>query len=222
MAYNAARLRLRETTVRRLMLAGGIAGPVLFSLASIIFGALRPGYDPVDQFISELGETGGLHAPLMNVLGFMGGGAMMLLFAIALWQSLPRSALTTIGSLLIAVFAVNVFGAGVWSCDVGCPTSNGSPEQRMHDLVSVIAFPALILGALTWSIWFLRRPEWRAFGVYSLITGLAAIGLLVAMIASEATRESTGLLQRLFLLVLFVWMASLAYRLLRRNPALPA
>lgn len=205
--------------MQRLMLAGGIAGPVLFSLAAIAFGVMRPGYDPVDQFISELGETGGPYAPLMNVIGFMGGGAVMLLFAIALWRSLPRSALTTIGSLLVGVFAVNVVGAGIWSCDAGCPTSNRSAEQQLHDLVSVIAFPALILGTLTWSIWFLRRPDWRAFGIFSLLTGVSAIGLLVAMIASEATRESTGLFQRLFLLVLFVWMASLSYRLLRRKSA---
>ena len=205
--------------MRRLMLAGGIAGPVIFAVASIVFGALRPGYDPIDQFISELGETGGLHAPMMNVIGFMAGGAMILLFAIAVWRSLPRSALTTIGSLLIAVFAVNMFSAGIWSCDVGCPTSGGSPEQQLHDIVSVIAFPALIIGTLTWSAWLMRQADWRGFGNYSLVTGLAAICLLVAMIASEATRELTGLWQRLFLLVLFVWLASFSYALLRRNPA---
>lgn len=203
--------------MRRSMLAAGFAGPLLFTLTWIIIGALRPGYDPIDQFVSELGETGSPYAPLMNIVGFMGGGAMMLLFAIALWRSLPRSALTTIASLLIAVFAVNVVAAGIWSCDVGCPTSDGSPDQQLHDLVSVIAFPALIFGTLTWSAFFLQRPDWRGFGIYSLVTGIAAVGLLIAMIASEATREATGLLQRLFLLVLFIWMALLSIRLLQRE-----
>ena len=37
-----------------LLLAGGVAGPILFTLAFIVLGAIRPGYAPMRQFVSLL------------------------------------------------------------------------------------------------------------------------------------------------------------------------
>lgn len=197
----------------RLMLLGGIAGPVLFAAVTIICAALTPGYDHVNQFISELGATGAPYATLMNFAGFMAAASLIFLFALATVPAMGRSAATLGGACLIAVFAVNMFAAGIWSCDTGCPTTAGSPEQQLHDMVSVIAFPALILAALVLSVHFLRRPGWRGFGYYTLATGTAAIALLIAMVASEQTRTATGLLQRLFLFDLFLWLGVLSIQL---------
>ena len=116
---------------------------------------------------------------------------------------------------MLAVFAVCVFLAGIFSCDVGCPTVDRSHEQKLHDLVSIIAFPAFVLAVLLRGVAFLRDSSWRRFGYYSLATALLSIGLLVAMVQSEATRDGTGTWQRLFLGVLFVWMMLLAVRLWR-------
>ena len=56
--------------VRSLLLTG-VAGPLVFGIAVFTSGALRSNYSHVDQFISELGETGGEFAWLMNYFGFM-------------------------------------------------------------------------------------------------------------------------------------------------------
>lgn len=202
----------KGSAYRRLLFAG-IAGPVLFGAVVAVAGALRPGYDHANQFISELGEAGAEFAWLMNYFGFMLSAVFIGLFALALSRRFRHAPATISGSLLLAVFAVCLFLAGVYSCDAGCSPTDASSEQVLHDLVSVVAFPAFALAVAIWGFHFLRRPTWRGFGLYSIGTVVLSIALLVLMVQSEASRDSTGVYQRLFLGVLFVWMIALSLRL---------
>lgn len=203
--------------MRRYLILGGIAGPALFATLTIVCGSLRPDYNHVTQFISELGETGGEFATLMNYVGFMSSAALILLFAMAIVPGFTQTALTKIGALLVAIYAVSMFAAGVFSCDTGCAPTQPSNAQVLHDIVSIIAFPALIAAALVWGFGFLRMPEWRRFGVYSLGTATISTVLLIAMVNTEETRAGTGLLQRIFLGVLFLWLALMAWRFWRES-----
>lgn len=196
---------------------GGIAGPALFAALVVLCGALRPDYDHVTQFVSKLGETGGDFAALMNYVGFMSSAVLIMFFTVALVTKFPRTALRNLGSLLVGIFAVTMFTAGVFSCDVTCTPAVPTLEQRLHGIVSIVAFPSLILGALVWGLFFLRISHWRRFGFYSLATAALSVVLLVAMVASTETRSGTGVLQRLLLGSLFLWLALTAARLWRES-----
>lgn len=74
----------------RVLALGGLAGPVLFSTVVIVCGTLRPGYDHATQFMSELGETGGSHASLMNFVGFIPSGLLLAAFGASFAWLLPR------------------------------------------------------------------------------------------------------------------------------------
>lgn len=203
--------------IPRLSLLAGVLGPVLFSLAVVVAGALRPGYDHVDQFISELGETGASTAWVMNYPGFMLSAVLILVFALLLRSLFAKSVSSTAGTFLLAVFAISLFIAGVFSCDAGCLTDNPSTEQKLHDLVSVVAFPAFTLGVFAWGVSLCRLPEWRGFGIYSFASAALSILFLVLMVQSEASRDGTGLYQRLFLGTLFLWMTVFSIRLWHRS-----
>lgn len=198
-----------------MLLLCGVVGPVLFAVATVFVGTTRSSYSHVSQFISELGETGAELGWVMNWFGFMLSGVLILIFVIASRKLVSSGALNVIGSLCLIAFAICLFLAGVYSCDLGCSPTNPTPEQKLHDLVSIIAFPAFILGVMVWGVMFLRDAGWRRFGVYSLVSGFASIVVLVAMVQSEATREGTGTLQRLFLAILFAWLVALSIRLQR-------
>jgi hypothetical protein len=129
---------------------GGIAGPALFAALTIVCGSLRPDYDHATQFIRELSETGGEFSTLINYVGFMSSAALILLFAIAIVPRFTQTALTKIGALLVAIYAVSMFAAGIFSCDTGCAPTQPINAQVLHDIVSIIAFPALIAAALVW------------------------------------------------------------------------
>lgn len=199
--------------VRSLLLTG-IAGPLLFGIAVVVSGALRSNYSHVDQFISELGETGGEFAWLMNYFGFMLSAILILMFVLTFRKRFPRTTTNTLGTLLLVIFAIGVFFAGVYSCDAGCLPTNATGEQKLHDVAS-LALPAFTLGVAAWGIYFCQVPQWRHFGIYSLISVSLSAILLFVMVQSEASRDGTGLYQRLFLGVLFIWMIALAVWLLR-------
>ena len=200
----------------RSLLSTGVAGPLIFSFAVVTSGALSSNYSHVDQFISELGETGGELAWLMNYFGFMLSASLILIFVLTLRKQFPGTVINTFGTLLLAIFAIGVFFAGVYSCDAGCPPVNATPEQKLHDVAS-LALPAFTLGVAAWGVYFCQVLRWRHFGIYSLITAAFSVILLMAMVQSEASRDGTGVYQRLFLGVLFIWMIALAVWLLRAN-----
>lgn len=184
---------------------GGMAGPILFTVIIIISGSLRPGYDHLTDFISELGADGSAYADLMNFAGFIPSGIFIALFGISLFFLLPGKMAPKIGAVLVTVFGIGVALAGIFSCDPGCPV-DGSTEAIIHDRVSVIAFISGSLGYIILGLSFLRLPEWRSLWIYTLISGILAIVFLVVMINSVEAGQFTGLWQRLFLLTLFQWL----------------
>lgn len=200
---------------------GGIAGPVLFAVVVVICGALRPDYSHTTQFISELGETGGAWSGLMNYAGFMTAGALIVLSALGLAARFPNRMFSALGSVLVAVFGTGIFAAGVFSCDATCFPESPTPEQIRHNLVSFIAFIAMIGAAVMWGLHFMQSREWRGFARYSFLTAMMAFVLLVAMVAIAEQRVVTGLIQRIFLATLFLWLALLPARAWRTWAAEP-
>jgi len=201
----------------RLLLLTGLSGPLVFAISVLIVASQRPDYNHVDQFMSELGETGGHFAWVMNFFGFMLSAGLILIFVLAFRTLLPRTALNLVGTSLLVVFAVSMFFAGVFSCDVGCPPYERSVDQKLHDLFSILAFPAFTAGVFTWGLSLSRIVGWRRFGIYSLVTAGLSLILLVVMVQSEASREGTGLYQRLYLGVLFLWLMAMSARQLREK-----
>ena len=199
----------------RLLLLTGLIGPLVFAITVVFVGSLRPGYSHVNQFMSELGETGGHFAWAMNYLGFMLSAGFILIFVLAFRTHLPRTVLNTVGTSLLVVFAVSMFFAGVFSCDVGCPLIERSLDQKLHDLFSILAFPAFTAGVFICGLSLSRTVGWRRFGIYSLVTAILSLILLVAMVQSEASREGTGTYQRFYLGVLFLWLMAMSVKQFR-------
>jgi hypothetical protein len=153
----------------------------------------------------------------MNYVGFMLSAGLILAFVLAFRTRLPRTGLNSIATSLLMVFAISMFFAGVFSCDVGCSPSQPTSDQKLHDLFSILAFPAFTAGVFVWGLSLCRVPRWRRFGIYSLVTAGLSLVLLIAMVQSEATREGTGMYQRLYLGILFLWLMAMSVRQWRES-----
>jgi len=199
----------------RVLALGGIVGPLLFAAVAVVCGALRPGYSHVTQFVSELGETGGSHSALMNLLGFVPAGLLFVAFGVALGHVAPRTASSVVAALLIVVYGLGVTGAGVYSCDPGCPTDNLSRAAALHLALSMTAFVAGIAGMALWAYCFRARRGWRPLWRFSAVSSALALALLVVFLASQPTRSLTGVWQRLFVATLDLWCAIVGWRALR-------
>jgi hypothetical protein len=199
----------------RILALGGIAGPAVFAVVTLVSAALRPNYSHVTSVISELGADGTPYAALMNYAGFVPAGLMLAAFGVALTRLLPRHRLTTAAAVLVVLFGCALAAAGVVSCDPGCPLTGGSFEQLVHDGTGPLMALCLIVAAGVLGIHFRRLPAWRALSIYSLLTSALALMLLFALMSSRATGTLTGLWQRLLLSTLFLWCAVIALRAYR-------
>ena len=191
----------------RVLLLGGVAGPVVFALVVVFAASLRPEYSHIDQFISDLGATGSPHAAIMNYGGFVPAGLLVALFGLALSRVLPREPLVLFGAALVVLFGLGVATSGVVSCDPGCPQDGGSTENAIHNGVAPLAFMCLIIAAGLLARPFRTLSAGRGLAWYSAASSALGTLLLATLASTLETRHMTGAWQRLLLFVLFSWCA---------------
>jgi len=104
---------------------------LFFDVVLIFFlGFLTPNYNPVTQYISELGSSFSPYAPIIN-LWWQIYSIPMIIFAYGLYLGIKKSKLNWLAPL--AIFAESVFNgvlAGYFSCDLGC--TGNSFSNTMH------------------------------------------------------------------------------------------
>ena len=186
---------------------GGLLGPLLFTLMTVICSDLRPHYNHMNQFISELAATGTTYAALMNYAGFIPVGLLCAMFGISLLPLVPRSIVGKIGAILIGLFGIGVVLAGALSCDEGCPPKDGSFHNRMHNGISGFAFLVLIIGILLTGLAFRRTDFQKRYWIYCLVTAFVSGVFMILLSNSLDSPTGKGLWQRLFLLTVFVWLS---------------
>ena len=162
----------------------------------MIAGALRQGYDPVNDAISRLAELGAENRWIVST-GMVTFGGACLAFA-------PRLRRPAATSLTIAGLAS--FGVAAFPCTEGCPGPS-TPTDVGHSVSAGIHYVAFALTPLLHE----RKP---------LDVALAVLGG-AALLAHGTGIEPNGLWQRVGLTLLDAWMIAAAAKLLRerRGPA---
>jgi hypothetical protein len=131
----------------------------------------------------------------------------------------------TVGSILVVVAGVGIIVAGLArndcssqldACDDRVEAGDVSWHHATHDLVSLVVFLALVAAALVLARALRGDQSWRDLRTYCLITAVLGFVLLVGFITAVAGSWN-GLLQRVFVTVLFLWIAVLSARLKKRN-----
>lgn len=199
-------------------LAGALS-PVWMLGGSLLLGLSRPGYEPLRDAISELGERGASTAPLWNIGGF---GVVALLYAV---YALAIRAGFGIGWLsgLTAMQAVFIAAGAGFECDPGCPPVPVTATMTGHIIVGLAYFAiTTVLPLVAWRV-FRRRPEWISLARPSLAVGLVLVALF--LVGPTLGENRVGIWQRTTLLVAYGWQAAVALRLsalLRGSVAEPA
>ncbi len=197
-----------RSAATRMLTAAGIAAPVLWAAAVIYCGAVRPGYNPVTQFISELAERGSPTEGVMRITAFYLPGVLIVMFGVFL---LTRSGGLFVAALLI-IHAAGRLTAGTFPCDPGCPVPGSSVSQVVHNAAGMIHVTTLLAAALLCSF-HLRTIGHRRFGWYSLVSAIVSTVFLVLMIIDAPTSSHVGLFQRLSFGILHLWLAAFALSL---------
>lgn len=178
---------------------------------TILGGAMRPGYSPISETISELMSPGSPNQLLLQSL-YTAFAILLILFGIGILQMVrktktnQRIGLTGAG-LFIAVGCLSVTTATIFPQDPwgSTPTFAGEIHIRVSGIIGLLSlFYMLLIG-----IWFMRTGISSKFGLYSFITiGLAIIATL--LYAVNIGGPIMGLTERVAALVGFQWTFTLA------------
>jgi hypothetical protein len=213
----------RSTVSTDVLLGAGVLAGPLFVAVFMIEGATQFRYDPIRMPVSLLstGEGGWI-----QVANFIVDGLLLLAFAVGLHRALGRRGTpATLAPLLLAIIALCVVGAGLFSTDPGAgypwgvpPPDEPSTHSVVHDAVSLVVFAVLPLASFVLARDFSRWSD-RRWAIYSAITSLAlAIGCVLLLIGFNGIagpwREG-GLIQRVWIVVGWGWIMLLASHMLR-------
>jgi hypothetical protein len=200
-------------------LPGGTRATLWFGLVAvtcyvagwIVAGAVRDGYRPAEQAISELFEVGAPWAsrgPL--TVGLALSGVAFLLLAPALHRSLPGAG--RCGPALVALAGVGTLGVLAAPCTAGCPGFGTTTTDTWHVVTAGLGYGALASAPLAFA-WRLRghTPE---LARWSALLGGVSVGLFTLHLTG-ASPVASGLQQRVFNTVADAWYVLVAVHLLR-------
>jgi hypothetical protein len=200
----------------KLLLLGGVVGPLLFVLVIWLEGALRPGYDLLRHFGSELalGKRGWI-----QITNFLLAGVLVTASAFGVAQVLPGSFWA---SVFLGAFGLSLLIAGGFVTD---PVFYFPPEviekgPTRHGTIHKANFPfcfgSLMIATFVFAGLFFTRPGWLGWALYSLLTGLAFLVFSVLMIIAAGQTSATGrrevyvgLWQRCAITTGWLWIALL-------------
>lgn len=200
----------------------GIVALAWFWLATVIFGALRPGYSHVVNEISELGVMGTPNAVWWNVLGFGVTGVLAAIVGGTIAGSIGRepSIAAKIARVLLVIAGLGIAAQGVFPAEmVNGVVDIGSPSTRAHFLSGLATGVAWLLGVLALVGPMRRDATWR--GLY--LANIVLAGLTIVASLTLRGLLDAGLAQRIGNAIFMVWYVLMSMKLVgldgRRAPA---
>jgi hypothetical membrane protein len=202
-----------EQLGRWAVLLGGVINPIAFVAAYTVVGALRPGYSPIHQAISDLGV--GAHSHLMDITAAV-HGFLLIVFAVG-FATLIVSVLTP-GWLRLATALLVLRGlAGITTASF----TEAPATVAIHSLATIVALLSMLSAFLVIGSALRRNPRWRDWGTTSLAFAVATVALVAVMFAlfnpnsPAAPTRLGGLAERAVSVETLAWYVLFGWRLFR-------
>jgi len=204
---------------RRISAWAGMVGATLFVLIFTLEGWYRPGYKPLEMFVSELslGSRGWI-----QILNFIIFGALLFVFAWGIAAEFPNGKASRSGPIILTTLAICYFLSGPFVMDPFYPpfTFHG----RLHGILGWIVFTLMPLSCLMFLRRFREDPNWQFLKWGTLGLGLlSALGVGLLTIAAKSVdarnlfNHQLGLIQRTIIVPFMLWVFLFALGLLKRS-----
>ena len=180
----------------RLAAAGGVAGPVLFTVAWVVGSLRQAGHSAAGVQLSGLAAEDA-RDPQIMMAGFVALGAGTMVFGAGLCRvSAPRSA----GPWLALVAGAASIAAGLFRRDhmllAGPGFAGESWHNQVHDVVSGVAYGVMLAAPLVLARRWRGDPDWAALSRPIRVLVLVSAAAL-AIFASGIAAPYNGVVQRI-------------------------
>ena len=155
----------------------GVAGPAIFYLMTAITESLNPDYNPLSETVSALaiGPYGWIETVSFFLLSFL-----VLVFTTRLYQAISRSVSARIGIFSYLLISLGLLLVGIFPTgEPGAPeTINTAIHNASAGGISVL----FVIACFTFALEFRFKLGWRKLFLYTLLTGVIAVILIILSI----------------------------------------
>ena len=188
----------------------GMAAPVVLAAADLTSAATSHGYNFISDSISSLALTD--HG-YIQIIGFMAAGLLIEVFVAGLLYNVRHD-----GGFHLAIAAMVLFGffllmVGAFRTDPA-GTVTRSTDGVIHGLSASAAFWVFPLGLFLMARSIRNDPSWRSLFCYTLVTG--GLGVVLAFLTIYLNHRIGwfGLLERLVVANMILWVEVASFRML--------
>jgi hypothetical membrane protein len=187
----------------------GIAGPVLLVIGELVAALSDPQFSMVRDSISSLALT-----PLgwVQTIGFLAIGLLVEIFVAGLLFNIRgvRGFGFGIGSLVFVGFGLLLIGA-FRTDPAGAPDT---VEGNIHSLTALTVFWLFPIAILLIAPSLKHDPNWRSLFVYTVVTGILAVALVIGLLCLRDRITWFGLYERILVANMVIWFGVTAIKLL--------
>jgi Protein of unknown function (DUF998) len=192
----------------------GLLAPVTFVFGLVLGDLAQPdAFSPADDDVSDIGAQTADQAWLYNQIASNLCGLLVLGLALGLWRALGSGSLARLGVAGLAALAILRLLEGFLrldcrGIDAGCV--NDSWQADAHRIESGISAALLFIVLPVLAFAFRRLPEWRDLWLPTLLAVpvVIAASVLFSILGNGAATRAASI-------VWFLWLALVAFRLLR-------
>ncbi len=208
---------MNDAINRGAIAAGLLAAPFFLSLIFAL-GALEPGFSHITMPMSMLGGVTGVRGLVFNA-GVATTGILVIVFAFGLHRQLPLKITKVFGFGLLVFGGLGLIGAGYFHCNEGCRNISFEPDivGQIHIVTSLLA--GMSIGIAPFFMWAAMRghEKWQRLVLPTLaaavLANLPGMTFWVTFLTGYRMPSIEGLIQRLGLMFVLVWMFYVALHL---------
>lgn len=200
----------------------GIIGSILFITIFTIEGILRPGYNPVGMYVSELslGPRG-----YIQIANFIIYGTLLLIFAWGTRTTFRDGKASKAGPTLLTIIGICLLLSGPFVMDpASTPINQVTTSGITHQLLGAVVFLLMPISCFIFWRRFRRDPDWQNLKWWTLIATIVITSAVVLLrivssplLATSELVNWVGLIQRAALVPYVVWVFTFAFALYRNT-----
>ena len=196
----------------------GMIGSALFVAVFMVEGWLRPGYNPLSMYVSELslGPRGWI-----QIVNFILWGLLFLIFTRGVANEFKDGKASKAGPILFTIIALSFLISGPLVTDPATIFMQMSLHGKLHGIFGALVFSLAPVSCFVFYRRFRDDSKWQNLSRWTLtacvIIVMSVVLMKVGQISSNPVNAWVGLIQRIALITYLSWIFTFALALYRNS-----